>query len=508
MRTKAILAGVGVAAAAVIVTVSLLVAGGENASERAPTARDRGAAETSPRRSRGTADAAPRTRSGAELSLALRRAVSEKRIRAHAAAFQAIARRGGGSRAAGTDGYDSSARYVYEQLEEAGYDVRFQRFPLGAYVERVERARVLEPAPRPFEVDAIDYSPSTRRSGVAARLAVVPVDADGSHGCEAADFEGRSYRGAIALVRRGECTFAVKIENASRAGAVAAIVYADSPTAVFNWAISPEEATIPTVATSQAVGEALSAGARGGDVVVSITVLATTTASSQNVIAETKGVGERVVMLGGHLDSVDEGPGLNDNGSGCAALLELALQLRKLDPRANVRFAFWGAEERGLVGSRFYAARLSPEEGKRIAVYLNFDMIGSPNFARFVYRGTRGVSPRAERGGRLVERLFMRYFRARGLPAERFDLGNRSDHASFRSLGVPTGGLFTGSGEIKTAAQARLFGGTAGEPFDPCYHRPCDTLANVDFDVVEEMADAAAHAVARFVSSPALLGAG
>ena len=507
MRTKAILVGVCVAAA-VGASVSVLAFGGDDVAERAPSGADRGAADASRATTTGAADTSARAPSGAALSLALRQAVTEKRIRAHAAAFQAAARRGGGSRAAGTVGYDGSARYVYEQLEKAGYHVRFQRFPLGAYVERVERARVLEPVRRTLEVDAIDYSPSTRPGGLTAPLAVVPVDADGSHGCESEDFEGRAYRGAVALVRRGECTFADKAENASRAGAVAAIVYADSPTSVFNWAMSPEEATIPAVATSRAVGEALTADARRGDAVVSITVRATTTASSQNVIAETGGAGEHVVMLGGHLDSVDEGPGLNDNGSGCAALLELALQLRKLEPRAKVRFAFWGAEERGLVGSRFYTARLSPEEGKRIAVYLNFDMIGSPNFARFVYRGTRGVSPRAERGGRLVERLFLRHFRARGLPAERFDLGSRSDHASFRSLGVPTGGLFTGSGEIKTAAQARLFGGTAGEPFDPCYHRPCDTLANVDFDVVEEMADAAAHAVATFASSPRLLEAG
>ena len=108
------------------------------------------------------------------------------------------------------------------------------------------------------------------------------------------------------------------------------------------------------------------------------------------MLAETSsGRADNVVMVGAHLDSVSRGPGINDNGSGSAAILEVAEAMRKVKPTNKVRFAWWGAEESGLVGSTNYVNGLSPAEQDKIALYLNFDMIGSPNFGRFVYDGER-----------------------------------------------------------------------------------------------------------------------
>jgi aminopeptidase Y len=188
-----------------------------------------------------------------------------------------------------------------------------------------------------------------------------------------------------------------------------------------------------------------------------------------NVIAETAaGGGDRVVMAGGHLDSVPAGPGINDNGSGTAALLEIADALGGRARGARIRLAFWGAEELGLIGSRRYVRRLTPEQRDAIAAYLNLDMVGSPEPAHGVYSD---ADPRIER---LLRRLV-------GPDAEEENAGGNSDHAPFKRAGIPVGGLFTG----------------AGEPHDPCYHRACDDLDNIDMAVLVQMARAAGEATER-----------
>ena len=113
-----------------------------------------------------------------------------------------------------------------------------------------------------------------------------------------------------------------------------------------------------------------------------------------NVLAEKTGTNDdNVVMAGAHLDSVLAGPGINDNGSGSAAILEAAVQLAKLKPQNTLRFAWWGAEESGLVGSTNYVNGLSQAEKDRIALYLNFDMVGSPNYIFMTYDATSRASP-------------------------------------------------------------------------------------------------------------------
>ncbi|CAM5701376.1 M28 family metallopeptidase [Streptomyces aurantiogriseus] len=215
------------------------------------------------------------------------------------------------------------------------------------------------------------------------------------------------------------------------------------------------------------------------------------TASSRvgyNLIADWPGGDtNQVVMAGSHLDSVSSGAGINDNGTGSAAVLEAALTVARTDyqPTKHLRFAWWGAEELGLVGSRYYVNNLSAANRARISGYLNFDMIGSPNPGYFIYDDDPAI-----------EKTFKDYFTGIGVPTEIETEGDgRSDHAPFKSAGVPVGGLFTGASRAKTAAQVAKWGGTSGQAFDRCYHSSCDTTANVNDTALNRNADALAHAV-------------
>ncbi|MFC8130732.1 M28 family metallopeptidase [Streptomyces sp. NPDC057302] len=207
-----------------------------------------------------------------------------------------------------------------------------------------------------------------------------------------------------------------------------------------------------------------------------------------NLIADWPGGdADQVVMAGSHLDSVDEGPGINDNGSGSAAILETALTVAKeqYKPTKHLRFAWWGAEELGLVGSSHYVDKLPADERSKIKDYLNFDMIGSPNPGYFVYDDDP-----------TIEKTFKDFYGGLDLATEPDEEGDgRSDHAPFKDAGVPVGGLFSGADYKKTAEQAQNWGGTAGEPFDKCYHSACDTASNIDGTALDHNSDAVAYAV-------------
>ena len=221
------------------------------------------------------------------------------------------------------------------------------------------------------------------------------------------------------------------------------------------------------------------------------------TQASVNLLVERAGSTGEVVMLGAHLDSVLAGPGINDNGSGVATLLVLAERLAALPaPQRTIRVAFWGAEEGGPFGSQAYVDALPPEERDRIGAYLNFDMLGSLNFIRFVYS-----EPSAASGSEAITAVFTAYFDAEGLAWEPIDLTGHADHGAFVAAGIPTGGLFSGGGAPKTEAQAAAFGGTAGALADPCSDAPCDTIANLSEVALDQMSDAVAHATAILASA-------
>ncbi|MBQ0915549.1 M28 family metallopeptidase [Streptomyces sp. RM99] len=207
-----------------------------------------------------------------------------------------------------------------------------------------------------------------------------------------------------------------------------------------------------------------------------------------NLIADWPGGdANQVVMAGSHLDSVSSGPGINDNGSGSAAVLETALAVARSghQPAKHLRFAWWGAEELGLVGSRHYVSSLGSTGRAKISGYLNFDMIGSPNPGYFVYDDDP-----------VIEKTFKDYFAGLGIATEIETEGDgRSDHAPFKNAGVPVGGLFSGADYRKTSAQAAKWGGTVGQPFDRCYHSSCDTTANIDDTPLDRNSDAIAYAM-------------
>ncbi|MEV6688872.1 M28 family metallopeptidase [Streptomyces sp. NPDC051130] len=222
-----------------------------------------------------------------------------------------------------------------------------------------------------------------------------------------------------------------------------------------------------------------------------ITTLQTFTSSGAtgyNLIADWPGGDPNsVLMTGSHLDSVNAGPGINDNGSGSAAILETALAVSRaqLQPTKHLRFGWWGAEELGMVGSKYYVNSLPAAEKSKISGYLNFDMIGSPNPGYFVYDDDP-----------TIEQTFKTYFAGVGIPTEIETEGDgRSDHAPFKNAGIPVGGLFSGADYTKTAAQAQKWGGTSGQAFDRCYHASCDTSANINDTALDRNSDAIAYAV-------------
>ena len=172
--------------------------------------------------------------------------------------------------------------------------------------------------------------------------------------------------------------------------------------------------------------------------------------------------------------------------------------MRKVKPTNTVRFAWWGAEESNLVGSEFYVASLSPDELADIGLYLNFDMVGSPNYVRFVYDGDGTIGPVGPAGSGAIEALFVDFYGDRGLASEPTPFDGRSDYGPFIAAGVPAGGLFTGAEGIKTAAQQAIYGGTVGTAYDPCYHQACDTFDNVNLQVLDLNSDAIAFATLTY----------
>ncbi|WP_308207819.1 M28 family peptidase [Actinomadura madurae] len=216
---------------------------------------------------------------------------------------------------------------------------------------------------------------------------------------------------------------------------------------------------------------------------------------------------------GAHLDSVPAGPGINDNGTGAAALLAIAGKFRELgagNVRNRVRFVWWGAEEEGLRGSAHYVRSLSRADREKIALNLNFDMLGSPNGVRGVYDGdhSSGAGTRAPAGSGAIERMFREYFKRRGLATAEAEFNGRSDYGPFIERGIPAGGIATGAGGRKTSAEAAMFGGRAGAAYDPCYHRKCDRLGNVNLKLLDGNADAIAHVLQHLARTTVAVNGG
>ncbi|MEV8631037.1 M28 family metallopeptidase [Streptosporangium sp. NPDC051023] len=454
---------------------------------------------------------------------ALSKSVKAPSVKRHLEKLQQIADANGGTRASGTPGHEASVAYVAGRLRAAGYNVTLQEFefPFFRVIGKPVLNRVTPDAKA--YASGTDFRPMTYSGSgnvtadvQAVDLVLPPTPAPSStSGCEAADFAG-FVPGNIALLQRGTCNFQVKAELAQAAGASGVIIFnegqpgegANDRRGLLTGTLGEPTTHIPVVGAAFAVGNELAAS--GTRVTLTVNAESDLHRKTRNVLAESRwGDPNKVVMLGGHLDSVAEGPGINDNGSGSAGVLETALKANLLPTRNRLRFAFWGAEELGLLGSQHYVASLSPEEKAKIKLYLNFDMIASPNFIYGIYDGDDSDhtgSPAGPPGSDKIEKLFEAYFTAVGQPYKGTDFTGRSDYGPFIAAGIPAGGLFTGAEGLKTPEEAATFGGEAGVAYDKCYHRACDTIANINDRALAVNTGAIATAAFVYAYSPVLPG--
>lgn len=432
----------------------------------------------------------------------LRQAVTLNGVRVHQLAFQSHADANGGHRADGSAGHQASVDYVTGLMSAAGYDVAVEEYSYPGFFELSPAimAQILPtPAIYTYDDPAGFFTMAWSGSGNVTALTEGVDTASADSGCEANDFAGFTP-GNIAVMKRGACAFALKVTNAEAAGAVAAIVYNDGTPGredAIAGTLGSKVADIPSVGTSFSIGTELA----GGGVLVQVMVDATYEQTSKNIIADSQSLfGNEIITIGAGLDSVAAGPGINDSGSGAATILEIALQLKEIGalPVNKLRFAFWGSSEANNRGSNHHLTSLGAEDFDAISTYLDFSIIGSPNFARFVYDGDS--APSAPPGSEQIEQMFLDYFanEAVDLPNEPFDEltgGYHSDLLTFALAGKPVGGLFTGTTGIKSAGQVSVYGGTAGDQYDPCNHFACDTADNTSIEVLDQMSDAAAHAI-------------
>ena len=435
----------------------------------------------------------------------------------HLEVLQSIADANNGTRASGTPGYDASADYVAGLLQDAGLTVERQTFEITSYVEN---SSSLSLGGSPLPTETFEYSGSGTVTGgvpVAVNLDLGLGNSSVS-GCSAADFVGLDFSGSadVAIIQRGACNFSEKAFNAEEAGAEAVVIFNQGNTAdrtgLINGTLGSPVVSIPVLDATYADGVALATASGGIDLAADTTI---TIGTTENVIAEIPGeTDDNVVMAGAHLDSVAAGPGIQDNGSGSAAILAVALAMannKKYVPHNTLRFAWWGAEESGLIGSFEYFTNAdfgllstAPEEVDRIAAYLNFDMIASPNAIYGVYDADQSTFPApvpVPIGSAELEDLFEAYYSINGIPYEDSAFSGRSDYQVFILLDIPSSGLFTGAEGIKTPEQAAIWGGTAGDQYDPCYHLACDTIDNVGRAPLEVNVDAVAYAIFNLAGS-------
>jgi hypothetical protein len=379
--------------------------------------------------------------------------------------LQEIATANGGNRAFGLPGYAASVNYILSRTKKSkNFKTWTQDFP--ALFSRVESItfRVDETE---YHVVGLTYSPSTSEEGLTAPLV---LGVFGPEGCNKEAYEGVDVQDKIVLVQRGSCpdgtTLAGRLKAAASGGAASVIIYNDLPTKVTGGSLSapnPEE-HVPGGFINLDDGEALRARIEAGEAVEAYFQQTQIVEEriTQNVFTETRdGDPNNVIMLGAHLDSVQAGPGINDDGSGTSLILEVKTALEKFRVKNKVRFAWWGAEENGLLGSKYYTENLSTEEADNILAYLNFDMVGRGYFG--VFDGDGNVhNLTGPAGSDVIEKIFVEDMTSKGVnvTAARFTGG--SDYQSFMNIGKPVGGLHTGTGVEQ----------------DPCYHQECDTYDN------------------------------
>ncbi|EPQ30603.1 uncharacterized protein PFL1_02127 [Pseudozyma flocculosa PF-1] len=410
------------------------------------------------------------------------------------------------NRVFGSPGHQATVDYIAGELRSLGgyYDVSLQPFT-ATYAEHSAEVSIDgEKIPKP---STFTYSPNGEFNDT-------PVVLVNNLGCEQADFPA-AVEGKVALVKRGTCPFATKVSRAGTAKAAAILIYNNAPGDVSGTLGSatpgPEGPYVPVAGLSQAEGEKVVADLAAGKQVLADVKLdgIVEDRTTYNVIAETKGGNkDQVIMFGSHSDSVVAGPGINDNGSGSIALLTIAKNLAKYSVNNAVRFGWWSAEEYGLLGSEHYVAQLTQAQKDQIRLYLNFDMIASPNYALGVHDGDGSkFGQSGPAGSAEAEHNFAAYFKdIAKKPIIESEFSGRSDYGPFLDAGIAAGGLDTGAEGLKTDEEAKLFGGEAGVAYDVNYHQAGDDINNLAMDAFEINSKAISHAVATYALSFDSLG--
>ncbi|KAJ3516098.1 hypothetical protein NMY22_g14289 [Coprinellus aureogranulatus] len=431
-------------------------------------------------------------------STALQALTSKLTLLGHAQQFLKFSQLSDGTRAFGSRGHNATVNYIKGLLDATRYyDTELQTFPYlfssGDSTFAVNNNAV--------ESEWFTYGPA---GDVTAPL--VPV---ANLGCESTDYPPE-VEGKIAFISRGSCEFGLKVALAGAAKAAGAIIYNNAPEGVNGGTLgAPERPDVgPYVPVASISGDSaqdlLSRIASGTTLTGTLHVDATTeTRYTSNVIATTKGGDKNnIVFAGGHTDSVPAGPGINDDGSGTITILDIALRLPLFSVKNAVRFGFWTAEEFGLVGSEQYITGLSAEEAQKIALYLNFDMVASPNYGYFIYDGDGSAfNLTGPAGSDHIEKTFEDFFKSKRIPSAPTEFNGRSDYGPFLDVGIPSGGLFTGAEGKKTEQEAQWWGGEAGVDYDICYHKKCDDLSNLNTEAWVVNTKAAAHAIATYARS-------
>ncbi|KAI9047093.1 hypothetical protein LZ554_009166 [Drepanopeziza brunnea f. sp. 'monogermtubi'] len=388
----------------------------------------------------------------------------------------------GRNRYSGTPGHQSTIDYIQESLNATGYyDTYTQEFIVPS------TSGALSVAGAPIQAAPMSFSPA---GNITAQVVAVA-----NLGCDAADYPA-AVSGAIALISRGTCTFGAKSTLAKAAGAVGAIIYNNIPDTLLQGTLGEAGDYAPTLGTTQEDGLALAASLPMAS--LEVQVINTVT---YNVIAQTKGGdSENVLMVGSHTDSVEAGPGINDNGSGTIGILEVALQLAKFSTNNAVRFGWWSGEEDGLLGAEHYVAELPQEERDKIRIYLNFDMIASPNFVYEIYDGDGSAfNISGAPGSAEAEKLWEDYFKNEvAIPTNPSAFDGRSDYGPFLDVGIAAGGLTSGADGVKTQEDYDKYGGVIGAIYDPNYHTAQDTVENTNVGVWIGITKGIAHAVATY----------
>ncbi|EAS28883.1 leucine aminopeptidase 1 [Coccidioides immitis RS] len=406
--------------------------------------------------------------------------------------LQSFADANGKTRVFGEPGHKATVDYIYNELKKTGYyDVTKQEQQ--HLWTRSDQSLTIDGAE--INSAAMTYSPSGKVEG---ELVLA-----NNLGCAAEDYP-EGTKGKIVVAERGDCSFADKNMMAHAAGASAAIIYNSVPGELRGTLGGVYDNTVPVVGISREDGlelvDKLKAGTVSADLFVESRRENRTT---WNVLAQTKrGNAKNVIMLGAHSDSVDAGPGINDNGSGSIALLTIAKALTNFRVHNAVRFGWWTAEEFGLLGSEYYVSHLSNSELEKIRLYMNFDMVGSPNYVNGIYDGDGNAhNLTGPAGSAEIEHLFEKYFDDLGWPHIPTAFTGRSDYDAFIQKKIPAGGLFTGAEVVKTEEQAKLFGGEAGKSFDPNYHAAGDTVDNIHKGAFLLNTRGAAYAAAEYARS-------